>query len=321
MTPRVSVIMPAYNVEAFVAESIESVLAQTYRDYELVVVDDGSLDGTPALLQHYATAHPDRIRIVVQENCGPSRARNAALRVAVGSVYAFLDSDDVWAPAYLAEQMRILDTEIDVDIVTGNAFLRGGAGDGRTARPFPDPRPAPDLMQILLDDEAVFIMTVLRREVVDSIGGFDEDLFTNEDYDLWIRAARAGFRFRRNPRPLGWYRCRLGSLSSNTVRMLTGIVRVYRKALADAEPGSAIATVIEQQIARFDAERLAAEARLAIENGDAAVAAEFVDALKTRRGGWSLHALSFALHHTPRAALWAWRARRQLQLDDDSCRA
>ena len=176
-------------------------------------------------------------------------------------------------------------------------------------------------MQILLDDEAIFIMTVFRRDVLDSVGGFDEDLQTNEDYDLWIRAARAGFRFRRNPRPLGWYRRRGGSLSANDVRMLTGIVRVYRKALADAKPGSPIESVIEQQIVRFDAERLAAEARLAIESGDAAAAAGFVDALKARRGGWSLRALSLALHHVPRAALWAWRARRQLQLEAGSYRA
>jgi glycosyltransferase involved in cell wall biosynthesis len=315
MSARVSVIMPAYNVEPFVAESIESVLAQTYRDYELVVVDDGSTDGTRAVIQRYAAACPDRIRVLVQENLGPARARNAALRAGRGAVYAFLDSDDVWAPAYLAEQMRILDTEPGVDIVTGNAFLRGAASGGRTARPFPDRRPAPDLLQILLDDEAVFIMTVLRREVLDSIGGFDEDLHTNEDYDLWIRAARAGYRFRRNPRPLGWYRRRVGSLSANEVRMLTGIVRVYRKALAEAEPGSAIAAVIEQQIARFDAERLAAKARQAIDSGDLEAAAEFVDALRTRRGGWSLRAFSLALHHTPRAALWAWRARRQLQVE------
>jgi glycosyltransferase involved in cell wall biosynthesis len=315
MSARVSVIMPAYNVEPFIAESIESVLAQTYRDYELVVVDDGSTDGTRAVLQRYVAAHPDRIRVLLQENRGPSRARNAALRVAVGTVYGFLDSDDVWAPSYLAEQMRILDTEPDVDIVTGNAFVRGGAGNGGTVRPFPDPRPAPDLMQILLDDEAVFIMTVLRRDVLESIGGFDEDLYTNEDYDLWIRAARAGYRFRRNPRPLGWYRRRVGSLSANEVRMLTGIVRVYRKALAESEAGSVVAAVIERQIAKFDAERLAAEARLAIDNGDLAAAAEFVDALQARRGGWSLRAFSLALHHAPRAALWAWRARRQLQVE------
>jgi len=315
MSARVSVIMPAYNVEPFVAESIESVLGQTYRDYELVVVDDGSTDGTRAVIERYAAACPDRIRVLLQENLGPARARNAGLRIGRGAMYAFLDSDDVWAPAYLAEQMRILETEPWVDIVTGNAFLRGASSGGGTARPFPDPRPAPDLLQILLDDEAVFIMTVLRREVLDAIGGFDEDLHTNEDYDLWIRAARAGYRFRRNPRPLGWYRRRVGSLSANEVRMLTGIVRVYRKALAEAEPGSAIAAVIEQQIARFDAERLAAKARQAIDSGDLEAAAEFVDALRTRRGGWSLRAFSLALHHAPRAALWAWRARRQLQVE------
>jgi glycosyltransferase involved in cell wall biosynthesis len=314
MTPRVTVIMPAYNVEAYIGESIESVLAQTYTDQELLIVDDGSTDGTRAIVERFVADHPCRIRVVSQANRGLAGARNTALRLACGSVLALLDSDDSWAPAFLAEQMRILDSEPDVDIVTGNAFVRGGDTDGRTARPFPDPRPAPELLQILGDETAVFIMTVFRRTVVDAIGGFDEEFRTNEDYDFWIRAAGAGFRFRRNPRPLGWYRRHANSLSANELRMLTGILRVYRKALAGAETGSPAARVIERQIARFDTERLAAQVRVALATEDVATAAQAVDALKARRGGWSLRALSLALRLVPRAALWACRARRQIQI-------
>ena len=313
MTQRVTIIMPAYNAEAYIGESIESVLAQTYADYELVIVDDGSTDGTRAVVEPYLADHPCRIRFVSQANDGVAGARNTAIRLARGSVFALLDSDDTWAPAFLAEQMRILDGEPDVDIVTGNAFVRGSDADGGTARPFPDTRPAPELLQILGDETAVFIMTLFRRTVVDAIGGFDEGFRTNEDYDFWIRAARAGFRFRRNPRPLGWYRRRANSLSANEVRMLTGILRVYRKALADSEAGSPAAAVIERQIVRFDTERLAAQIRVALAASDLAAAASFVDALKARRGGWSVRALSLALRHAPRAALWAYRARRQIQ--------
>lgn len=314
MTPRVSVIMPAYNVEAYIGESIESVLAQTYTNYELIIVNDGSTDGTADVISRYASAYPDTIRVVTQTNRGLAAARNAALRIAAGNIFALLDSDDEWAPAFLCEQMRILDAEPDVDIVTGNAYNRGGPADGQTARPFPDPRPRPDLLEILRDETAVFIMSIVRREVVDAIGGFDEHFRTNEDYDFWIRAARVGFTFRRNPRPLGWYRRHTNSLSSSDVRMLTGILHVYRKALASAEPRSDAALIIEQQIARFETERLSAQLRVALTEGDAAAAAALAGALQARGGKWWLRALAFGLRHTPRAALWACRTRRHMQI-------
>jgi glycosyltransferase involved in cell wall biosynthesis len=313
MTPRVTVIMPAYNLEACLADAIESVLAQNYTDYELVIVDDGSTDGTLAIARRYAEAHPSRTRVITQPNGGVAAARNTAIRAARGVIFALLDADDIWTPAYLAEQIRIFDAEPGVDIITGNAFDRGGSQDGRPTRPFPDRRPEPGLLEILADETAVFIMSSFRRSVVDKIGGFDENLRTNEDYDYWIRAARAGCRFRRNPRPLGWYRRRAGSLSANDVHMLHGILRVYRKAAATIEPGSAEAAIITRQVERFETERLKAEARAAIARGDAAGAAELVDALNARSGRWSLRVFGLALRYAPRIALWALRTRRQMK--------
>ena len=107
--PTVSVIMPAYNVERYLNEAIDSVLAQTYTDFELVIVDDGSTDGSRAMAERYRARHPDRVVVVSQENRGLAGARNAALRVASGQVFALLDSDDGWAPTFLEAQMRLLD--------------------------------------------------------------------------------------------------------------------------------------------------------------------------------------------------------------------
>ena len=95
--PAVSVIMPAYNVERYLAEAVDSVLAQTYSDFELVIVDDGSTDSSRCIAEHYRAAHPGRITVVAQENRGLAGARNTALRVASGRVFALLDSDDGWA--------------------------------------------------------------------------------------------------------------------------------------------------------------------------------------------------------------------------------
>jgi glycosyltransferase involved in cell wall biosynthesis len=312
--PTVSVIMPAYNVERYVADSIESVLAQTCQDFELVIVNDGSSDETSAIVDGFARAHPARLRVITQANLGLAAARNTALRHASGLLLALLDSDDLWAPTFLEAQLAILDANPGVSIVTGNAFNLGGGADGRPFGPYPDRRPAPDLLEILRDETAVFVMSVFRREVVEAIGGFDESFRTNEDYDFWIRAANAGFRFARNPEPLAQYRRHANSLSANDLRMLTGILRVYRKAFDAVRDNPLARAIIERQIARFDTDRLAAEARAAIDTGDTAAAAELVDALRARRGGLPLAALSLLLHRAPRAALWACRARRQLQL-------
>jgi glycosyltransferase involved in cell wall biosynthesis len=310
----VSVIMPAYNVERYLAEAIDSVLAQTYADLELVIVDDGSTDGTSALAERYRAQHPDRIRIVTQENKGLAAARNAGLRAATGEIFALLDSDDQWMATYLAEQMRVLDGEPSIAIVTGNALSRGSAQDGLPARPVPDRRPVPDLIEILRDETAVFIMSVFRREVVARIGGFDERFRTNEDYDFWIRAALAGFRFKRNPTPLAYYTQRADSLSSNDVRMLAGILRVFRKALPCCAQDTPAHAVIVSQIARFEGELLAAEAREALDRNDAAGAAARLRALRDRRGrGALLTVAARALRTVPRAALWAYRARRRVQ--------
>src|SRR4051812_5827779 len=251
--------MPAYNVEPYLAESIESVLAQTYRDLELVIVNDGSTDGSLAIAERYRAAHPERIVIVSQQNRGLAGARNAALRAARGTVFALLDSDDTWAPTFLAEQRAILDADSTVAIVTGNALNRGGDQDGRPVRPVIDTQPVPDLVEILRDETAVFIMSVFRREVYERIGGFDETFRTNEDYDYWIRAALAGFPFARNPRPLGLYRRHANSLSASEVRMITGILRVFRKTLPQCTPGTEAYRVAAGQIARFETELLAAE--------------------------------------------------------------
>jgi glycosyltransferase involved in cell wall biosynthesis len=309
--PAVSVIMPAFNVEPYIGEAIESVLAQTYTDWELVIVDDGSKDGTRAVAERYRAAHPDRIVVVSHENRGLAAARNSALRVARGSVFALLDSDDIWEPGFLAAQMQFLEEHPEVAIVTGNATTLGGALDGQPARPTDEKRPSPDLAQILRDETSVFIMSIFRREVVDRIGGFDERFRTNEDYDFWVRAAFAGFKFIRNPKPLAFYRRHGNSLSASDVRMLAGILRVFHKARETAEAGSDAQRLIEQQIDRFETELLAAEAREALGRGDIAAASKNLDALRQRRGGLKIEIAARACRLAPQTALWAYRAYRE----------
>ena len=307
--PTVSVITPAYNVAPYLGEAVDSVLAQTFGDLELILVDDGSTDTTFQLASEYARTDP-RIRLVQQENRGISSARNYALRMATGPFIAILDADDMWLPTYLERQLAILMREPDCDIVTGNAWFLGGAKDGQPARPSPDRRVEPTLSRMLEDETAVFIMTVFRRRVYEVIGGFDESMRTNEDYDFWIRAAIAGFRFRRNDEPLGRYRRRDDSLSAGELRMLRGIIRVLRKTRTAIEDRPRELSILDRQLVRFETERLAAEARAAIEECDFRAAGEHLDALHQRRGGLALRIAGMMARWAPGLLSTAYHLRR-----------
>ena len=311
--PVVSIIMPAYNVEPYIGDAIRSALAQTFTDFELIVVDDGSKDGTAQVVKELARQDP-RVQLVQQANRGLAGARNSALRAARGEFFALLDSDDLWEPEFLAEQVAILRAHPDVHIVTGNGWCLGGAKHAQLARPCPDPRPTPDLASIIGDEWSVFIMSVFRRKVYTTIGPFDEEMRSNEDYDYWLRAAVAGFAFARNDRPLGHYRIRTDSLSASDVRMLRGILHVYRKlrpAIAERPREMAI---LDRQISRFEAEWLTAEARLALELADFEAAREHLSALHARRGGAALGIARFLARWSPKTLKRVIRVKRAATL-------
>ena len=308
--PTVSVIMPAYNVARYIGEAIASVLAQTHRDLELLVVDDGSTDGTAVIAAHFAARDP-RVNLLRQPNGGISTARNSALRCARGELLAILDSDDVWEREFLEAQLEILRTRPDVDIVTGNGWFLGSRLHGRPVRPTPDHRPQPDLASIIADEEAIFIMSVMRRRVYDTIGPFDEALRTNEDYDYWLRAAIAGFTFARNDRPLAHYRRRDDSLSANEIRMLRGILRVYDKLRPQLADRPRELEILERQYSRFDTERLAAEARAAIESGDFRQAGDRLRELYVRRRSPAIGLATLLARFAPGVLSLAYQVRRQ----------
>lgn len=296
--PAVSIIMPAYNVAPYIASAVRSALVQTFSDFELIVVDDGSKDNTAEIVKSLMR-EDGRVRLVQQANRGLAGARNTALRAARGDMFALLDSDDMWEPEFLAAQLAILEARPDVDIVTGNGWYLEGPRHGELARPYPDPRPDPVLASIIGDEWSVFIMSVMRRRVYTAIGPYDEEMRSNEDYDFWLRAAVAGFTFARNDRPLGYYRVRSDSLSASNVRMLRGILHVYRKLGPVIATRPAELAILEQQVSRFETELLAAEARLAIEIADFEAAREHLGALHARRGGAALGLAHFMARWAP----------------------
>lgn len=217
--PLVSVIMPAYNARTYLRQAILSVLEQDYPNVELIVVDDGSTDGTDQEAERYG----ERVHLLRQKNRGPAAARNLGIRHAKGALIAFLDADDVWLPGKLSAQVAQLLQHPDVGLVYGGFVRWESNADGSFDPPPPaaviDPAvPLVDthsgwIYNELLFDNIVHIITAMvRREVVEELGGLDEHLPTGEDYDFWLRLSRRCKAHKLN-RTLAYYRIHAASLT------------------------------------------------------------------------------------------------------------
>lgn len=305
--PRVSVITPAYNAARFLCDTIESVRKQTMTDWELLIIDDGSTDGTVGIIER-AMNSDCRIRLLRQSNAGPSAARNHGMRAARGAFFAFLDSDDQWLPGFLEHQLDVFARYPDTDLVTANAYYLGGPQDGQPRRRETQGHAVLSLEDIIQNDSAVFIMTVFRREVFEEVGGFDEGQWTSEDYDFWIRAALAGFVFRVSTRPLALYRRHQGSLSADSARMLRGILQTYGKTRQVCPEGTA-RLALDKQIARFERELLLVEGKQALERRDYETAANRLNALSRLGAGTLVGLTAWLAEHAPVAARLAYRLR------------
>jgi glycosyltransferase involved in cell wall biosynthesis len=310
-TPRVSILTPAYNASAFLSEAVASALAQTCSDFEMLIVDDGSTDDTLQLARTWERADP-RIRAFTRVNGGIAAARNTAIAQSRGEYFALLDSDDIWHPKFLESQMRIFDARRDVDVVTGNAYNLGGVMDGRPVNPDGTACRELSLLDILEREDSVFIMSIFRRAVIDRIGWFDERLRANEDYDLWIRAAHAGFVFLHNPLPLGLYRRRPDSVSANEIQMFIGIMGVLKQARELCADRPREMAAIRKQLARFEQERLFASAKAHLVQRNFADAASDFNRLFDVRRDFTSAAIARISRTMPGMLLWAYRMKCRL---------
>lgn len=199
-TPRISVLMPAHNAASTIAEAIDSVLAQTLGDWELIVVDDGSADATAQLISNYSD---ERIRLVRQPQQGASVARNRAFAESHGELICFLDADDRFAPTKLAAQAALLDArpEIGSTYCAHRRVDLDGVGWTLQAPPW-----EVGFRDFLLGFPFNPSAQMVRRHWHDESGGFRPGLAIHEDRDYWLRLCAAGCRFARTPGVLIDYR-------------------------------------------------------------------------------------------------------------------
>lgn len=184
MSPDVSVIIPTFNREKFVCRAIDSVLVQDYKGFELIVIDDGSVDNTPSLLARYG----DRVKILTQKNLGVSAARNSGIKKASGEFIAFLDSDDTWLPSKLSTQVKFFNENPGVSICqTEEIWIRNNV---RVNPRLVHKKHSGWIFNFCLKLCIVSPSAVmLKKQVFDSVGLFDESLPACEDYDFWLRVA------------------------------------------------------------------------------------------------------------------------------------
>lgn len=224
----VSVIIPAHNAGGYLSQAIESVLAQTYRNLEIVVVDDGSTDDTP----HVAEAYGSSVLCLSQQRGGVASARNRGIRASSGQYVAFLDADDLWRPEKLEIELLFLDREPSAGLVCSDwALERGGARV--TSSVFSTRRPVTSgyLFRRIVRDSFLLTSTVMvRRPYLDEVGYFDESFPTSEDLDLWLRLS-----YRHPiavvPIPLTIKRERSDGLSADRWAATVYRIRLFEKAM------------------------------------------------------------------------------------------
>lgn len=225
--PKVSVVTPTYNRADFIREAVDSVLSQSFRDLEMIVVDDGSRDNTRDVLA--SCLDDGRLHYVFQENQGQSVARNKGIRAARGEYICFLDSDNYWLPGKLEASVRFMDAHPDVDILYGDNISIDE--EGRIISKDNMKRHSGRITGLLLHDNFISNNTVMvRRECFEQLGGFNEKDRLAEDYELWLRMSTR-YTFHYLPEYMAAYRVMDDQISSDKDKRFWANERILLKFL------------------------------------------------------------------------------------------
>ena len=266
--PLVSVIIPAFKASGHIADALNSVFSQGFIDYEVIVVNDGSPDSD--LLEQALKPYISRINYSRQENLGPSAARNSGIHRARGEWLAFLDSDDIWLPNYLGEQLSFLRSNAALDMVYCNATLNGGAGE--SGKTFMDvcPSTGPVTFESVLVEQCQVLTsgTMIRKQILERSGLFDEKLRCSEDHDLWLRILHCGDKaayqrkvlLRRNVRPEGQ-----GSAPGG---LLEGEIQSLKKLDLELDLHPATRSILRDRLRKIEAAHALIQGKALLRAGD-----------------------------------------------------
>ena len=289
MSPRVSVVTPAFDAAQTVGATVASVLGQTYRDLELVVVDDGSTDHTAAI----AEAHGGPVRVVRQENRGVAAARNRGIEAAAGELIAFCDADDFLLPEHVERLVRVWDDH--GGIATANSYWLLPGGIHRSKTRYRGGFPKPDgQRRAILEQNFVSPLSLFPRALVEEIGAFDVERRRAEDWDFWLRAIFAGRRVTLQPEATALYRWGTESLSSAYDQMDAEVEAVLRTAAARDDLTPDERAYVERRLS-------GPSPRALVRRGDRA--------MRAARYSEAAHAYAEAARLVPSERMLLWKAR------------
>jgi len=306
--PVVSVIVPAYNAAPYLAETLESALHQSFRPFEIIVVDDGSTDTTRAVAEAYRNRG---VVVLSQSNSGAASARNRALSIARGRLIALLDSDDLWQPDCLQTMVTFLDRNPEVSIAFCDSLFFGESKfAGRSYQEVYPPSPPITFAKVAGHVSHVCLDAILRREVFDRIGMFDAELRAVEDFDLWLRALHAGCRIEPIARVLVHYRRHAESISSRATLTGSAALQVLGKWRGRDGLGPEEQAAIEHSYRRTRFELDVSQAVEHIRRGEFPPARAALRRACAYQPKWRYRAARLALLAAPRItrqALIGWR--------------
>ena len=311
--PRVSVVVSAYQVTPYIQEALDSVFAQTFQNFELIVVNDGCPD-TVSLEQALAP-YFNRIVYLKQQNGGVSAARNTGIRAARAAWLALLDGDDVWLPNYLEEQFAVLDADPTIDMIFPNSIIFGKtAHEGRLTMDLAPADGEITFLRVLRGDVTVGYSAVVRRDLVIKAGLFDEDLRGSEDFNLWLRVLRAGGKIVAQRKVLYKYRRRDESLTAMangawmTARIFESMDRAEERISLSPEER----TALDSHRRKIRYEIALVLARRSLELHAASDAASYYAEANTLKPDLKLKSMTLLLKICPQLlySMLAWRKRR-----------
>jgi glycosyltransferase involved in cell wall biosynthesis len=306
--PVVSIIIPAYNAHLYIGATLESAINQTFRSFEIIVVDDGSTDDTKSIAQNFC----DRgVTVISQSNAGPAAARNRALSIARGEYVALLDADDLWEPDYLQTMVGFLNSHPEVSIAFSDSLFFGKSKfSGRRFQEVYPPCTPITFAKVAAQISHICVAATIRREIFDRIGPFDDRLRAIDDFDLWLRALHAGCRIEPVRRVLVQYRRHVSALSFEGATNYSSGLQILAKWRDREELGEEERQAVEKTWQEFQYHLIVREALGNIHKRNFPLAREQLRQAWDRIPKWRFRATRLGLALAPemtRLALLAWR--------------
>lgn len=231
----VSIVIAAYNIEKYVSQTIESALNQTYKNIEVIIVNDGSTDGTSNIIETYAKKDT-RIVIFNQANKGVSAARNAGFKIAKGEYFCIVDADDIMLPIKIESQVDFLENNSSADFAYSKVYYFIDGTHAIYRHDLATISGAHVYEKLLQYGNFIYTSTVFfRRNVFDQFGGFDENLRSAEEFDYWLSLSQRGVNFLHQNKYLTLCRSRNNGLTSDSVTMYLTAVAVLEKHMANSK--------------------------------------------------------------------------------------